>query len=173
MIIVMAGLPGTGKTTLARSLAERLSGIVLNKDEIRSALFPAADIEYSTEQDDFCMEIMLQTAAYLLRRNPERVVFLDGRPFAKRSQLDSVLQRTRGMHQKWCILECACSETTARKRLTTDADTHPAADRNFALYLKIRDSFEPITAPKTVVETDQPLELCVNHALQAVAAASA
>ena len=41
MIVIMAGLPGTGKSTLARALAQRLAGAVLDKDEIRAALFAA------------------------------------------------------------------------------------------------------------------------------------
>ena len=39
MIVLMAGLPGTGKTTLARELAQRTQGALLSKDEIRAALF--------------------------------------------------------------------------------------------------------------------------------------
>ena len=87
----MAGLPGTGKSTLARALADRTGGAVLSKDEIRAALFPPADIEFSTEQDDFCMEVMLMTAERLLQKNPRRMVFLDGRPFSRRYQLEWVM----------------------------------------------------------------------------------
>ena len=35
MIVTMAGLPGTGKSTLARILAQRLPGAVLDKDIIQ------------------------------------------------------------------------------------------------------------------------------------------
>ncbi len=83
MIVLMAGLPGTGKSTLCRELASVTAGSVLSKDEIRAALFSATDIEYSTEQDDFCMHIMLETTSFLVKRDRNRLVFLDGRTFSQ------------------------------------------------------------------------------------------
>src|SRR5882762_4307042 len=91
MIILMAGLPGTGKTTLAYALAEITGGSVLSKDQIRAALFSQEDIEYSVAQDDLCMEVMLQAARFLLQKNPQRKIFLDGRTFSRRYQIDRVL----------------------------------------------------------------------------------
>jgi predicted kinase len=82
MIVLMAGLPGSGKTTLADALAVRTSGRVLNKDEFRHALFSPDEVEYSSSQDDFCLQLMLETAGQLLGRDSDRVVFLDGRPFS-------------------------------------------------------------------------------------------
>lgn len=87
----MAGLPGTGKSALATALAERLSGTVLSKDTIRHALFSPRDVEYSTEQDDFVMEIMLRAAERILRRDPRRHIFLDGRTFSRRYQIERVI----------------------------------------------------------------------------------
>jgi predicted kinase len=168
MIVLMAGLPGSGKSTLARELAVRTSGAVLDKDAIRKALFTPEDIEYSTEQDDFCQEVMLEAAAFLFRKNLARHVFLDGRPFSRRSQIEQVIQAGEALNQSWCILECVCSDETARTRMEEQAGEHPAENRDYGLYLRVKAQFEEITFAKTVIDTDQPLESCVESALRAL-----
>lgn len=166
----MAGLPGTGKTTLARELAARTAGRVMGKDEIRHALFMPDEIEYSSRQDDFCFEVMLEIAEYLLSRDPARRVFFDGRPFSRRYQIENVRAAADGMHQPWRILECVCSEETARRRLEADAANraHPAGNRSFNLYLEVRARFEAILQPKALIDTDQPLAACVEQGLAAL-----
>ena len=165
----MAGLPGTGKTTIARELAVLLSGAVLSKDDIRHALFAPEDVEYSAAQDDFCMKVMLDTAGYLFTKNPVRHVFLDGRPFSRRYQIDRVVQAASRLNQSWQILECVCSEKSARSRIeATPGASHPARNRTFALYLEVKARFEPILLPKVVIDTDQPPEVCVQQALGAI-----
>ncbi len=166
----MAGLPGGGKSTLARALAARTAGRVVSKDEIRHAMFLAEEIEYSTRQDDYCLQIMLDTAGYLLERNATRVIFLDGRPFSQRYQIENVIAAAAALRQPWRILECACSDETARRRLAADIDagTHPAGNRGFELYLEVKARFEAITHAKTVIDTEQPLETCVQQALAAL-----
>lgn len=168
MIVLMAGLPGTGKTTLARALSARLAGAVLSKDSIRHALFSAADVEYSSEQDDFCMELMLQAAAYLFRRDPGRFIFLDGRVFSRRYQIQRVLEFARVEDQPWRIVECVCSDETAKERLNAIDGNHPAMNRDFELYLEVKGRFEPIAQPKAVIDTDRPLEECIEEALSAL-----
>ncbi len=169
MIVVMAGLPGTGKTTLARALVRRTQGALLSKDDIRAALFPPVDIEYSAEQDDFVMEIMLEAARFLLRKTPARKIFFDGRPFSRRYQIDRILGFARELAQPCTIIECACSDESARRRLDVERDpSHPAHNRTFALYVEVKARFEPITYPKTIIDTDQPIEQCIEQALAAV-----
>jgi len=170
MIVLMDGLPGTGKTTLARELAARMSGRVLSKDDIRHTIFSADEVEYSSRQDDFCVQIMLETAAYLLGQEPERCIFLDGRPFSRRYQIENVLAAASSLHQPWRILECVCPEATARRRLEEHLVTgaHPAGNRDFHLYLEVQARFEVISVSKTMIHTDQPLEDCIAQALAAL-----
>jgi len=169
MIILMAGLPGTGKSTLARELAIRTGGCVLSKDEIRAAIFCEQDIEFSTAQDDFVMELMLQSARLLLQRNPTRRIFLDGRTFSQGYQIERVLKLARELDQPWRIIECVCSDESARRRLEDERDpVHPARNSSYALYLQVRARFEPIGHTKTVIDTDQPLERCLEGAQAAV-----
>jgi predicted kinase len=168
MIVVIAGLPGTGKSPVARALAQRLAGAVLDKDIIRTALFAPAHVEYSGRQDDFCQEIMLQAAAYVLEKNLSSCVFLDGRTFSRRYQRERVFDFCRQLGTRWTILECICREQTALGRLEKAAtgQNHPAINRTPDLYHQIRRAWEPIDDPKLVIDTDASLDSCVERATQ-------
>jgi adenylylsulfate kinase len=163
----MAGLPGTGKTTLARELATRTGGRLLSKDEIRHALFSPEEIDYSSRQDDFCLHAMLEVAGELFQQERSRIIFLDGRTFSRRYQVDNVVSVATSLQQTWRIVECVCSEVTAMQRLEQQLHSglHPAGNRNFQLYLDVKSRFEAIALPKTVIDTEKPLPECVDRAL--------
>jgi predicted kinase len=166
MVVILAGLPGTGKSMVARALAQRIAGVVLDKDIIRAALFTPSHVEYSRVQDDFCQQIMLQTAAYLLGRNSSSYVFLDGRTFSRRYQREQVFQFCSQLATGWAILECVCSEPTALARLERAAAerVHPATNRTPELYQQIRKAWEPIDNPKLVIDTEASLDACAEQA---------
>jgi hypothetical protein len=113
---------------------------------------------------------MLEIAGYLLRGDRNRIIYIDGRPFSRRYQIDNVVNFADSLHQSWRILECACPEEIARQRLDeqTASRAHPAGNRGFRLYLDVRDRFEAIDLPKTVINTSENLENCVEKGLLAL-----
>jgi adenylylsulfate kinase len=163
MLILMAGLPGSGKSTLAGRLAEELAAVVLDKDVIRTALFPPERIEYSEQQDDFVLEVMFQTAEYLFEADPDCFLILDGRPFTRRYQVTRAARFARRDGVPLKLLLCICHAETARLRM--QHSSHPAANRDFKLYLALKAQAEPIALPHCVIDTDQDLETNVQQAL--------
>jgi predicted kinase len=157
----MAGLPGTGKTTLARVLAARLNGVVLGKDEVRAALFPESLIDYTAEQDDLCMNAVLSAAQYLANHDDIPFIFLDGRTFSRASQIQAVIAAANACGAAWKILHLSCPDDVVRARLKQGvAENHLARNRNFKLYSELKTRFEPITMPKLDVDTSQTLKEC-------------
>ena len=154
----MAGLPGSGKTTLAQALASHLKGHVLNKDQIRLAIFGPNQVAYSTAQDDLIQSFMLDAAHSLWATHPKLWIVFDGRTYSRSYQRAQVREKISNLK----IILCTASESSIRTRLL---DPHPAANRDWALYLKVRESFEPIIEPHCVINTDQALGLSLKQAL--------
>lgn len=167
MLIMMVGLPGTGKSTLSRALVERFGGFVLDKDIIRPALFGPSQIEYSVQQDDFCQDVMMQTAEYLLKRRPGLRVFLDGRPFSREYQRERVRVSAERAGIPLAVIECLASEQTAISRIERDlaSGSHLAANRTVELYFAKKRDFkrEPVSEPKLAINSDEPLEHCISQ----------
>lgn len=168
-LVVMTGLPGTGKSAVARAIAAPLDAIVIDKDVVRAALFPAEEIEYTTEQDDFVVKLMLETAGYLFGRHPQRPVILDGRTHSKKYQLAMVKDFAARMGAECVVIECVCSEAAALARIERDMAIHLARNRTPALYHAQKAAWQDIDEPKCVLDTDRPLAECAARAIRWVA----
>ncbi len=158
MLILMAGLPGTGKSTVASQLASRISAVILSKDVVRHAIFPPELIEYSTAQDDFVIDLLLQASSYLWNKHPGQVIILDGRTFSRASQRQHVLDFAERARQPWRIIECTCPDDIAKARLSRPDPCHPAGNRTPALYDEVKSRWEPITQDHTTIRTDAPID---------------
>ena len=86
-LIVVAGAPGSGKTTLARELSARLDMPLLAKDDVKEALFDAlgtGDREWSRRLGSATYEVLFVVARRLLESGTSCLVesnFIDVEPF--------------------------------------------------------------------------------------------
>jgi predicted kinase len=156
--VLLAGLPGTGKSTLAAALAQRLDAAILDKDHVRSALFPGKLTDYSASQDQVCMRAMLQAAAYLTERRQVDYIFFDGRTFSTQAQIEEVLQAAESAGARWRILHVTCADAVVEERLARTGGDHPAKNRDSALYHRIKQQFEAIPQANLQVDTTNGAE---------------
>ena len=174
MLIAMAGLPGSGKSTIAACLEEQHGAVVLNKDRVRAALFPLHVLEYSEVQDDIAMAAIYRAAAAILQRDPERTVILDGRTFLRPGQMQSLLDLAALLSETPRVIECVCDDSVAQERLERDRiqGDHPAGNRTFALHQEFKAAAVPITVSRLVLDTGRlSFNECVRRCLDYLGAA--
>lgn len=171
MILLLAGLPGTGKSTLARALASALGADVLDRDAIRNAIFPQRDLAFCDEQNALCSRILYQVAEHILQRDPTRVLIFDGRPFSKAAQIDEVATLAERVGTPLRIILCEAPEELVQARLTTDLHAPSAlpVDNRRDKYWRDKAAFEQITRPHLVLDTSQAVQSAVQVVVESLA----
>ena len=118
--VVVAGIPGSGKTTLARPLARKLQLPLLSKDTIKEALFDVlgtGDLEWSQRLGRASHRIMYAVAA------ESQGAVLESHFWRGPSEPD-----LRGLAAPMIQVYCRCPPELAAERYRqriTSADRHP------------------------------------------------
>ncbi len=151
MLIVFRGLPGTGKTRLARRLlSKRPDLLVLSRDTLRSAVIPHPT--FSEEEKALVDEMIVTMTGFLLGR--DRSVVIDGMALSSARLLEEFAEQAAAHRKGFRVIECICSEATALARIAADRGSHPAGDRGSDLYYRVRERFEAVEVPFLSIDTD-------------------
>jgi predicted kinase len=167
-ILALAGLPGTGKSTIARELAALLDAPLFDKDRVREALFGPRHVEHSREQDDFCASLLHRAVEHVAARGVASHVVLDGRTYSRRYQVEELHALAQRVDAALLIVECTASHEAVRERLAGDA-SHPARDRTFERYLELEHAREPLEPALSLDTSRTSLSECIERVRELLA----
>lgn len=168
VLVALAGLPGTGKSTLARIIAEELGAPMFDKDAVRAALFGPRHVAYSDNQDDFVMSVIFCAVEHAALTGLARCAVVDGRTFSRREQVQELSDFAARASLGLRVIECTCDPAVARERVRRERElgSHPAADRGPELYDRLAQRAEPLELPRLTLDTSsEPPEALAARAL--------
>lgn len=163
-MVVLAGLPGAGKSTLARAVTERLPRArVIDKDQVRDALFAPCD--HSSAERGVTFSAMLDAARYHLARG--RVVFFDGLTFSRRTEVAAAEAVAAESGTFAAVIVCDVPLEVAVQRCERDASAgdHPATNRDGNLVRRVASEMEEPAAAYLTLDTTRPVGELVDPAL--------
>ncbi|MDZ4164688.1 MAG: AAA family ATPase [Smithellaceae bacterium] len=169
-LILMAGLMGTGKSVLARALAERLGAQVVQSDVLRKDMLlldrstrradPYGQGIYSDSKTDLTYAEALRQAESILQDGTPVVIDAS---FKKQAHREAAMELAGRAGAGFFVLECSCPEEAIRKRLERRSrETGEPSDGRWELFAAQQRDFEVIRelspASHLVVDTRGELE---------------
>lgn len=156
MIIIVFGLPGSGKSFFAQRLADRLNAGYVNSDRLRKELF--AERFYTDREKAAVYEKMLDEMKHHAVHNLNLV--LDG-TFHKK-KVRKMFTDELPEKEKIIFIEIQADEDVIRERVRKP---RPYSEADFEVYKLIRDQYEPLEEPHLILKsTNQNIEEMLNKA---------
>jgi aminoglycoside phosphotransferase family enzyme/predicted kinase len=186
IVLMLGGLMGTGKSTLAHALQHELRWPLFSSDEVRKHL---AQLKSTHPQEDAFGQGMYtpswtaQTYGALHQKVREtladnRSVLLDA-SFVRRADRQKMTKEAVQSHAKVVFIECVCDQATALQRLATRWQMRmlgqpiaTASDGRPELYEAQKAIWESIRSDEThdmehiIVNTMLPVPCCIAHILE-------
>lgn len=145
-VIIIFGLPGVGKTTVARELATKMKSVVLSSDKIRKELFKKPT--YSSKEKKLIYDVMILLAKYL--HNSGISCILDA-TFSQNEFRNEVIKKLNLRKNQVFLVECICPEEITLSRIK--ARKNDFSDADISVYKKMKKIYEAVKTKHITVDT--------------------
>lgn len=145
VIVVVCGLPGVGKTTVAEAAAARLDARLVRSDVVRKELF--ADPEYTDAEERMVYGALLDRGRRTAAAGEPAVLDATFHR-ADYRELASELAERQGVAFELVKVECP-SETVEERMGAREGDE---SDADFGVHLLFRERYDPIALDHVVVD---------------------
>lgn len=146
--MIICGLPGVGKTTVAKDLAPLINAVVLSTDRIRKELILKPT--YKKQEKKLVYNVLLIVAKYLHKAGIDCI--LDATFNTENSRKE--LRKKLGLSQdQICIVECICPEDIVISRIKDRKNDY--SDAGISIYKKMKRTYEPIKEEHIILDTNQ------------------
>ncbi len=146
VLVVLSGLPGTGKTTFAALLAARLGGRVLESDAIRRELFPRR--RYTRRESSAVFAAVRERAEAALAEGADVIIDATNlREWERRGFRELASRRGAGV----LGVRLTAPAAVVRERLT--GTRAGASEADVGVYERMRGSEEPFATPCIQVDS--------------------
>ncbi len=162
VLIMMSGLPGSGKSHLSRMLAERVRAVVIESDVVRKALFrqPCYSADESAAVHRACQQLMRR----LLTRGV-RIIF-DATNLVE-FQREAIYNVARGSGAQLLIVRTVAPQEIVHQRLERRREgADSASDADWRIYRRMARREQEIRKPHVRVDTTQDLEDAVRKVMR-------
>ena len=144
-LIVVAGLPGVGKTTVSREIASRLDGRLVRTDVVRTDCFP--EPAYTAEERAAVYDELFARARETVAAGG--VAVLDG-TFRKRADRERAAALAREADVPLDVVAVECDEAVVRERIA--AREGDESDADFEIHRRFRERYEPIELDHVAID---------------------
>ena len=157
VLVMLTGLPGTGKSNLARQLAEVLPFAIVESDQVRKILFPQC--EYTGEESQWVHRTCHALMDKLLMKGV-RVIY-DATNLHERHR-ELVYRLADAREVKLIVVKVVSPEAVASQRLRNRqadvTDDDDVSDADVKVYRRMSRRVDPIRRNHVVVDTSQDLD---------------
>jgi len=154
-IIVVSGLPGTGKSYFCRRLAERLPFLILESDALRKQLYPVP--AYSASESAHLFRTVYYLIEELLKKGIPVIMDATNLEERHRERIYNIAER---LSARLILVRVEAPPELVQKRLKTRTEKSSKenySDADWTVYQKMQSSVQKINRNHFTVDTSRDI----------------